>query len=169
MTDWDTYYKVHMSRPPRDLLVKAVALCKEKDIALDLGAGTLVESNYLIKSGFNKVVAIDSSEEVTTFAKGLNENRLEVKISQFKDLTLEPETYDLTTAQYALPFYGKEGFSEFMAKIVSSLKQEGVFVGQLFGERDGWNGTKDMAFQSKDEALELLKKLIVPDGQLVIF
>ena len=160
MADWQTYYNQHLSRPPRPILAKAVSFCKSKDTALDLGAGTLVESKFLLDSGFNKVVAVDNSQEIRDFAKSINDSRLEIKITSFQDLELVPGTYDLITAQYALPFYGKEGFGEFIGKLISSLKKDGVFVGQFFGDRDAWNdGTKDMAFQTKDEAITLLKNL----------
>ena len=162
MTDWQTYYNQHLSRPPRPILVKAVSFCKFKDVALDLGAGTLVESKYLLDSGFNKVIAVDSSPEFSDFAKNLNDAKLEIRVIPFQDLELPPNTYNLITAQYALPFYGKSDFDNFFEKLIFSLKKDGVFVGQLFGERDGWNdGKKDMAFQTKDEALALLKNLNV--------
>ncbi len=160
MTDWQTYYKQHLHRPPRPILVKAVSLCKSKGVALDLGAGTLVESKFLLGSGFNKVIAVDSSAEIKEFAKGITDEMLEVKVTSFQDMELLPDTYDLITAQFALPFYGTEGFDEFVAKLISSLRVGGVFVGQFFGERDGWNNTdRNMAFQTKDQALELLKDL----------
>ncbi len=160
MTDWQTYYNQHLSRPPRPIVVRAVSYCKNKEKALDIGAGTLVESKFLLDSGFSKVVALDSSPEIEDFTKGINDHRLEVKISSFQDLELLPQSYDLITAQYALPFYGPKDFSEFIGKIISSLRDGGVFVGQFFGERDGWNnGKKDMAFQTKEEAQDLLKDL----------
>lgn len=160
MTDWQTYYNQHLSRPPRPIVVRAVSHCKNKERALDIGAGTLVESKFLLDSGFDRVVAIDSSPEIENFAKGINDERLEVYVNPFQDLILSPEGYDFITAQYALPFYGPKGFEEFIAKLISSLKVGGVFVGQFFGERDGWNnGKKHMAFQTKEEAQKLLKCL----------
>jgi tellurite methyltransferase len=160
MTDWQTYYNQHLSRPPRPILVKAISFCKNKDRALDIGAGTLVESKCLLDSRFNKVVAIDSSPEIKNFAKGIKDERLEVHVIPFQDLVVSSEEYDLISAQYALPFYGPKGFEEFIAKLIFSLKKEGVFVGQFFGERDGWNnGKKNMTFQTKEEAQELLKGL----------
>ncbi len=160
MTDWETYYNQHLSRSPRSIVVRAVSHSKNKDKALDIGAGTLVESKFLLDSGFSKVVAIDSSPEIENFAKAINDKRLEVHVNPFQDLVLATEDYDLISAQYALPFYGPKGFEEFIAKLISSLKIGGIFVGQFFGERDGWNnGTKNMAFQTKEEAQKLLEDL----------
>lgn len=133
-------------------------------MALDLGAGTLVESKFLLDSGFNKVVAVDSSPEIKKFAESINDDRLETLVNPFRDLVLSPDEFDLISAQYALPFYGPKGFDDFIVELVSSLKAGGVFVGQFFGERDGWN-TPDskLAFQTKEEAMALLKNLKVEE------
>ncbi|MES2213957.1 MAG: class I SAM-dependent methyltransferase [Patescibacteria group bacterium] len=164
MSDWSIYYKQHLSRPPRPLLVKAVSSCINKDRALELGAGTLIESKFLLDSGFNKVMAIDSSSEIENFAKAINDERLEVQVSAFQDLVLFPENYDLISAQYALPFYGPKGFEDFIQKLIDSLKPGGVFVGQFFGDRDEWNtGKKHLAFQTKEEALALLSGLKIEE------
>ena len=75
-------------------------------------------------------------------------------------MSLSPEKYDLISAQYALPFYGPKGFEEFIAKLISSLKVGGVFVGQFFGNRDGWNTPEtNLAFQTREEAETLLRDL----------
>jgi len=164
MTDWKTYYNQHLSRLPRPLLVKAISFCKTKDTALDVGAGTLIESKFLLDSGFKKVFAIDSSPEIKDFAQKINDPRLEAQVSSYQDLVLAPESYDLITAQYALPFHGPKDFKVFIDKLISSLKPGGVFTGQFFGDKDGWNAAgKNLAFQTTDEARELLKDLNVEE------
>jgi tellurite methyltransferase len=162
MADWQTYYNQHLSRPPRSLLVKALFFCKNKDSAFDVGAGTLIESKFLLDSGFKKVTAVDSSPEIKNFAKQINDSRLEVHVEPYQDMVLFPNSFDLITASYALPFYGQQGFKEFIEKLIFSLKPGGVFTGQFFGNRDGWNtGIKDMAFQTTEEAKNLLNDLKV--------
>jgi tellurite methyltransferase len=160
MSDWTTYFKKHALRKPREQLVQALAFCKTKERALDLGAGTLIESKHLLDAGFNSVTAIDSSALCKEFAEMLPKENFELIISSFQDFTFMPQTYDLINAQYALPFHGKKDFDSFIEKIIASLKPGGILVGQFFGIRDGWN-TDDsvLAFQTKEEVLELLKNL----------
>jgi trans-aconitate methyltransferase len=160
MADWPTYYRQHLSRPPRSLLVKAVSFCTNKDAALDLGAGTLVETKFLLDSGFKKVTALDSSPEIETFAEGIKDERLEITIKRYQDFVLLSERYDLINASYALPFYGTEGFEAFIERLISALRPGGISTGQLFGVKDGWNVPgKNMAFQTIEEAKGLLRGL----------
>jgi SAM-dependent methyltransferase len=160
MADWENYYKVHAHRKPREQVVRAVALCADKSDALDLGAGTLVESNYFLDQGFRKVTAVDSSENAQAFAESLDPKRFTLKICSFQEFEFRESAYDLISALYSLPFNGPEDFEKLFYRIKASLKPNGIFVGQLFGTRDGLNedDTK-LVFQSKAEALELFKGL----------
>lgn len=160
MKDWKKYFKYHESRKPREQLVQAVSFCKNKENALDLGAGTLIESKFLIKKGFKKVTAVDNALEVKIFAKKFNNKKLELKNISFQEYNFSKNTFDLINAQFALPFYGKKGFSGFIKKIKNSLKKNGIFVGQLFGKKDSSNNKKtELVFQTKKEALALLSDL----------
>ncbi len=160
MANWETYAKVHATRKPREQLVRAVEICPDRNSALDLGAGTLIESKYLLEAGFDQVTAVDSSPQSKEFAMCITSAKFTLANVPFQDFTLVPNTYDLINAQYALPFYGKDGFAAFMKNCVVSLKREGIFVGQLFGDRDQWN-TPDaaLAFQTKEEAQNMLSDL----------
>ena len=160
MPDWENYYKKHISRKPREQLVKAVNLCFKKENALDLGAGTLIESKFLLKSGFKKVVAVDNSPETKVFAKKINSKKFILKISSFEDFKFSKNKYDLISAQYSLPFYGPKNFKNFIKKIKDSLKLNGIFTGQLFGVNDEWNvKRRELVFQNREQALKLLSGL----------
>ena len=154
MSNWKTYFTVHAKRKPRKEVVAAIAYCHTKNHALDLGAGTLVDTKFLLDSGFAKVDAVESAEEVSDIAKEITDPRFTLYQVRFQGFVCVPNTYDFVTAQYSLPFYGKEGFGDFIEKIKTTLVSGGVFSGQLFGNRDGWN-TSDttQVFQTKNEAL----------------
>ncbi len=160
MSDWDIYYKKHAGRKPREQLVRAVSFCKKKKSALDIGAGTLVESAFLLVDGFEKVTAIDNSVQTRVFAETLDPERFELVISSFQNFDFKEDHYDLINAQYALPFHGSENFSAFIEKVKNSLRVDGIFVGQFFGTQDEWN-TPDtkLVFQTREEAQKLLSGL----------
>lgn len=164
MSDWETYYKEHINRKPKEQLIRAVSFCGNKDSALDLGAGTLVESIFLLKSNFKKVTAMDSSPQSEVFAKKIRSENFSFILSSFKDFKFEENSYDLINAQYALPFYGKEGFSLFIKNVIDSLKTGGIFVGQFFGVEDEWNTSDSkLSFQTEDEFRKLLNSLEIID------
>jgi tellurite methyltransferase len=160
MHTWADYYKKHTNREPRALLVRAVSSCVSREAALDLGAGTLIESKYLVESGFKKVVAVDSSVQMKEFVGGFDKPELVLVVESFKDFDFSKYTFDLINAQFALPFYGKTDFPIFIKKVIASLLSDGIFVGQFFGINDSWNTSdSDIAFHTKEEVLDFLSDL----------
>ncbi len=161
MTNWKVYFNKHKSRRPADQLLRAISFCVSKDRALDLGAGNLIESQALIDAGFKEVVAVDSAPEVRDFADELNNPKLIINNIGFREYDFPKDTFDLANAEFALPFYGKEGFKEFINNIKNSLKEGGVFTGQFFGVNDGWNtpNESNIVFQTREESLDLLDGL----------
>ncbi len=160
MIDWNPYYKKHSIREPRKLFVKAVSFCSNKENALDLGAGTLIESKFLVDAGFKNIIAVDNSPEVKDFAQDIDTFKLTLVMSSFNDFFFPKNKFDLVNAQFALPFYGKEDFPIFIKKIIDSLAPKGIFVGQFFGVNDSWNvPDSEIIFHTKEEALQLLAGL----------
>lgn len=47
--------------------------------------------------------------------------------------------YDLINASWSLPFIHKNKFNSVFSKLKTSLKPDGIFVGQFLGEKDDWN------------------------------
>ena len=149
------HYEYTKNQPPSKFLLQALPFVENKSKALDLGAGALVESKYLLSLGFN-VIAVDQEK----FPEEIANDKFSFIQSSFKNYKFPKGGFDLITAQFSLPFNGKEGFSELWNKIISSLKNNGVFVGQLFGENDEWNvsGSK-LVFHSRKEVEKLLTGL----------
>ena len=78
---WSTYHERTQNRPPRESLIKAVSLAREKEIALDLGAGALNDSKYLLEAGFGKVIAVDIEPTVQDAGLKIHNDNLEIVIS----------------------------------------------------------------------------------------
>ncbi len=163
---WKKYFRKNLKRKPRKQLIRAFSFCVNKENALDLGAGTLIESKFLIKKGFKNVVAVDNAPEVKKFVKNFNNKKLVFKNIPFQEYDFPKNTFDLVNSQFSLHLYGKNGFSTFIKKIKNSLKPKGIFVAQFLGVRDSWNGNlksatqkADYVFQTKKEALGLLSGL----------
>lgn len=158
--DWSGYYKATKSRPPRALLIKALKYVTHKEKAIDIGGGVLNDTRYLLAQGF-EVTVIDKSQEVEEEAKTIQNNKLTALTTAFEDFSFPKNEYDLASAMYALPFTPPQYFNAVFKRIRDSLKKEGVFCGQFFGERDGWNDKPDMTFHTEAQVHELLKGLEV--------
>lgn len=157
---WKKFFELTANKPPSALLVEALPQVKEKKNALDLGAGALKDTRYLLEQGFEKVTIVDSSSRTQEFASQLGDPRIECFTNTFFEFQYPVERYDLVNAEFALPFDSPSTFAQTFEKIKSSIKKHGIFTGQLFGEHDEWNTPgRSMTFQTKYEAYKLLEGL----------
>lgn len=150
---WHSFFEKTKGAEPRKYLVDAIQYVENKNIALDLGAGTLRDTRFLLEQGFEKVVAVDGEKMFEDFANEIDDDRLETDVSNFENFDFQENTYDLINAQYSLPFMDKEYFDVVIEKIKKSLKINGIFVGTFFGDKDSWNNktSKTENFQTKEE------------------
>lgn len=155
MSNWTQHYQNTKNYPPPPLLVEALSFVAHKSKALDLGAGALTASKYLLSIGFD-VTAVDKEP----CFEQIPDIKFSFIQSSFKDFEFPKNTFDLISSQYALPFNGVDGFSSVWTNMISSLTKGGIFVGQLFSTNDEWNVPgSHLIFHSKSEVQELLKGL----------
>jgi 2-polyprenyl-3-methyl-5-hydroxy-6-metoxy-1,4-benzoquinol methylase len=119
---WKSYVEQTKEKPPRPLLVEALQYVKIKNNALDVGSGSLNDSRFLIREGFAFVNAIDQAPVAQEISTSLPKDKFRYIISKIEDIELFPETYDLITAQFSLPFISPDSFEVTFAKLLSSLK-----------------------------------------------
>jgi tellurite methyltransferase len=170
---WDDYAEKAKGRPPRELLRRALAFVPARGTAIDLGAGALNDTRFLLDEGFASVTALDSAPIAADIAASLPPDRFRYVISSFEDFDFPVAAYDLVNAQYALPFIHPDHFEAVFARIVASLKPGGILTGQFFGNFDEWAGTPGMTFHSLARARTTLGDLRPlefeeydePDGQ----
>lgn len=157
---WLEFYEITKNKPPSPLLVKSLNFVKNKNNALDLGAGALRDTRFLLQTGFKHITAVDSEPLMVEASKELGNKNLQVANSRFNDFEYLAEKYDLVNAQWALPFNPPETFGEMWNKVKRSIKNGGIFTGQFFGVNDEWNkpGTK-MTFHTKEQIQDLLSDM----------
>jgi tellurite methyltransferase len=158
---WERFYRYTHDSPPWPLLMRAAALLPHGGRALDLGAGSGRDTRYLLAHGF-EVTAVDASVYAVDRLSALRDDRLRIVHSTFEAFPFEPQTYDLISAQFALPFVPEPAFSAVFARIMEALHPGGVFAGQFFGVNDQWNTTDSrMTFVTRARAEKLLRGLDV--------
>lgn len=152
---WVKYYVATQGRPPRPLLVRGVATLGRAGDALELGFGAGNEVRYLLDRGF-RVTAVDADAGAVTSLGRIPDPNVRIVHAAFADFAFGIDAYDLVSAQYALPFNPPGSFDSMFAKLLRSIRQGGLFVGNLWGERDQWN-TPDSrgTFHRREEATML--------------
>ncbi len=157
---WKEYIDKTKDKPASTLLKEALTQITNKDYVLDLGAGSLRDTKYLVEFGFKNIDVVDSSPETALIAKTLHSKIIKVHTLTFTDFEYTKNKYDLISAQYSLPFNGKEDFFTMWNRLIKSLKPGGIFVGQFFGERDEWKNDKNLIFHKNREIEDMFKDFV---------
>lgn len=158
---WPNFIARTVGRAPRPLLVRAIDYAGERGAALDLGSGALNDTRFLLDQGFHNVVAVDLEPGPEHISRTFPPDRFKQVQASFEDFGFEPHTYDLISAQFALPFIGPVHFDRTFDAITASLRQGGVITGQFFGNRDDWVGDQAISFHSEADARTQLSPLSV--------
>jgi SAM-dependent methyltransferase len=146
---------------PSAWLPEAVDLTPVKGCALDLGCGAGRDTKFLLEQGFH-VIAVDKNEKALEYLQKFPQENLEAILSTFEDFNFPKEKFDLINAAFSLPFTNRDIFNEIFKRMVTSLKLDGVFVGQLFGVNDDWN--KSQTTKTTFHTLEEAKKIFADSG-----
>ena len=134
--NWEKYIEKTKEYPPRELLKDALAHVAHKGTALDLGAGALMDSKYLLEQGYDHVVALDADPVSARYAEEVHSEHFSFVQSTFQDFEFLPDTFDLINAQRSLPYVGREEFDSIFSSVKSALKSEGILCAVIFGDRN---------------------------------
>ncbi len=163
MNHWKKYTDKKKGQPHNKLLEEAMDFVVNKDSALDLGAGALNDTIYLVSKGFKEIIAIDSERNADEVYKELPQDKVQYLTKSFEEYDFPADYFDLVSAQYALPFASPQSIEDIFQNIKQSLKLGGIFTGQLFGPNDEWNTSETtLTFLNKESVEKLL------DGMEVI-
>ncbi|QXH39143.1 MULTISPECIES: class I SAM-dependent methyltransferase [Pseudomonas] len=157
---WSTYYEHHKERPASSLLQAAMALASLSTgsaRAIDLGCGAGNETRALMAAGWD-VLAIDQElgaiERARAIGAGFPCRECVAVVQRFEDLVALPAA-SLIHAGMSMPFCHPQSFEKFWATVRAALLPGGIFVGQFFGDRDGWAGDPSRTFHSEPEVRAL--------------
>ncbi len=153
--NWSEYYNKTRNKPPRPLLVEALKHVSRKGAAIDIGAGALNDTRFLLSQGF-EVDSLDKSSLIEQEASDIKSDMLHIFTCGFEDFNFISGKYDIASAMYALPFIDPKYFDPVFLKIKSSLNSDGVFCGQFFGLNDSWSSDTKMTFHSKEQIENIL-------------
>ncbi len=155
--DWKEYYDLIGEKGHTKNLEEAISYCEKKDFALDIGAGNLRDTKFLLSNGF-EVTAVDISSESERLAKDLNDPKLTMFNGRIGEFEFPGEHFSLVNAQGILFHIHKDRFDFVMKKIKKSLKSGGVLCADFIGEHDDWNYETETKYILTKENLDLLKE-----------
>ncbi len=154
---WDGYYDV-IGGEHSSALEKAVReYGKDKGYALDIGAGNLRDTKFLLHEGF-KVTAVDPSPGSVAAAQKIDDPNFTM-FQGFAGAYPFPENhFSIINAQQILFHFPKAKFDFIMEKIQSSLTSGGILCANFLGENDTWNSPeKNMTITPAKDLPEILK------------
>lgn len=152
--DWRNYFLKTATKPPNPLLVEALTHVRKRGTALDLGAGALRDSKYLLSEGFENVIAIDPDPASKEYADSIDAKNFTFKCESFDQFDFAASTYDLINAQRSIPFVSAAESSAVMDNIRLSLASGGILCAVLFGIRNSLHGTQTLLTREQvDEML----------------
>lgn len=158
-TQWSEHFEQTKGYPASKLLEISIPLCGERQEALDLGAGALRDTKFLLSTGFKKVTVIDIDPTVKKYADKIPPSLLNFQIKPFEKIKLKANHFDLINAQFSLPFTKPPHLPGLIEQIKSALQPGGIFCGNFFGPKDDWAKKPEMSFTSKTKIKQLLKGL----------
>jgi len=164
MPDWPQYIDLTKNKPPRKLLVRALEYVREKETALDLGAGALNDSKYLVAAGFKTVIAVDIEKKLE-LSNGLDKNIFIFKQIKIEDYDFPVDYFNLINAQFVLPFIASKEIGRVLDDILKSLRRNGIFTGQFFGINDDWRDRDGISCYSKAEIMDFFSGFEIIDLQ----
>lgn len=132
MGEWDAYY-AKVGNQPNGLVVSTVEKHEiPRRKALDLGAGNLRDSKYLLSAGFERITAVDI-EPPPQKAEGV-----ESVVMPLEAYVPPLATFDLVVCCNTLFFFSEAQAVRILTRAYNALTEEGLMVGNLLGEKDEW-------------------------------
>ena len=134
MKKWKAYYE-RVGKKPNSLVVETLKdFVVSRSVALDLGAGNLRDSRFMLGQGFSRVVAVDSSKESLAFKT----DNIELYIMPIETFRPEMDVFDFASCCNTLFFLTPEQIVEVIQNVKKGLRSGGIFVCNVLGKEDDW-------------------------------
>jgi len=157
-----TYAELSKGKKANFFVRRAFKLLNKAESALDVGAGSLRNTKFLLEKGLD-VTALDLDPIILEAAAAVNNERLTASVADITKFEYSNK-YDLVLSINVLSFLTKGALLELLPKLKNSLAQDGILCVTLFGVSDEWAHKENMSFFDCDEA-----KALFDDMNLVVF
>lgn len=130
-----------------------------KGRALDLGAGPLNDTRFLLEAGFS-VDAVDRDPHSLSLAQSLHHPCLNFLHADMRDIRIAAGAYQLIVAIHVLPFLPRADLPRIASAISDGLSEDGILCCTFLGLDDSWSQNRQqMTFVSHSEVRGLFSRL----------
>ncbi|MEN9649531.1 MAG: hypothetical protein RL094_498 [Candidatus Parcubacteria bacterium] len=161
---WKVYYEKARKFGPSPFLEMALKSVTNREKAIDIGAGSMVDTDLLIDAGFKEVVVLDNNPNVAELAKEERYKSVILDGRNVEQYDYQQNTFDIVYASKVLHFIKQEEYESVVASILSSIKPGGLFVGALVGDKSDMTRNISMTFMS----FEQHKQFFMRDGWKIL-
>jgi hypothetical protein len=150
-------------RVPHSLFLRALPFVSQWDNIIDIGAGYLNETIYLLEKGYN-VTALDRNPLPGVLVPKVTSNLTYLK-QDFHTYPYPPYHYNLIISLFSLSFTEPAVFGKFFTRVIDATARHGVFVGNIFSKNDDWNNHSlpGITFLTKKE----VEKFFSPEFEMI--
>jgi SAM-dependent methyltransferase len=156
----ETYASLRAGLGPNLLLLHALDILKVRNgHALDIGAGPLNDTRFLLRAGFS-VDAVDRDPHTLALATALHDPRFNFFHADIRDVPIATAAYSLIVAIHVLPFLPRADLPRIISSIIDGLSNGGILCCTFLGPDDSWAQKRPhMTFYSRSELHSMFTRL----------
>jgi SAM-dependent methyltransferase len=133
---WDEYYE-SVGNTPNPLVVKTLDYVKGRGAALDLGAGNMRDSAFLLEQGFGRVVAVEREVSCVVYKP----EGVELRLEDIQKCEMGENQYDLVVCCNVFLHFSEAENRAILEQVLRALVPGGILVCNILGDRqEGFEG-----------------------------
>ena len=117
-------------------LNKYINLLKKEDLIIELGCGRAYCSNYLLRNGFNNIIACDFSEEVLKMVSTENPNLKTMLFDMSVGLPFKDNSINAIVADLSLHYFTSSRTKYIFDEIYRVLNNNGYLIARVNSAND---------------------------------
>ncbi len=152
MGQWVGYHQMVGDRANSMVVGTLNDFVTRREACLDLGAGNLRDSKFLLWQGFSRVVAVDSSEDSLPFAT----EGIELHIMPIEQFVPEKDAFDFAFSANTFFFLSPTQIANALQNVLNGLRAGGIMAFNVLGKEDGWVVMGEQVSSFTEESLKAL-------------
>ena len=134
MRQWKEYHQ-RVAEKPNSLVENALEkYVIGRSAVLDLGAGNLRDTKFLLNFGFECIVGVDKSNESQNYLVP----GIELHILPIEQYQISSNSFNLIVSCNTLFFIDASEIKLIFERVFQGLRRDGIFVCNVLGEEDEW-------------------------------